>query len=213
MCTALVFWTKIYCLFCHYNIPSLIYIHYVMNLIQVYFLYLGPTHLSWWDDSWRTPKGPIWLSASWTAFSYGSEWGCNLQHWVTIWLEIGSSIHITMGTPWVYVSNKTVTLCFNMSPLMTKPSKWSVHPAKTQISPGIRPVWSESSLSALRNSGSSATHWAHNEDWSDWADAQADLSICWVHSHFVGNVMSRLMLSSLSEARNSESPEEYRIQH
>ena len=28
----------------------------------------------------------------------------------------------------------------------TKPTKWHVHPAKTQISLGIRPVWSESSL-------------------------------------------------------------------
>ena len=28
--------------------------------------------------------------------------------------------------------------------------------------------------------------------WSDWADAQADLSLRWVHTHFVGFVMSRL---------------------
>ena len=30
--------------------------------------------------------------------------------------------------------------------------------------------------------------------WSDWVDAQADLSLRWTHSHFVGFVMSRLML-------------------
>ena len=30
-----------------------------------------------------------------------------------------------------------------MSRLMTKPAKWPVSPAKTQISLGIRPVWSE----------------------------------------------------------------------
>ena len=35
-----------------------------------------------------------------------------------------------------------------MSPIMTKPTKWYVRPAKTQISLGIRPVWSESSLCA-----------------------------------------------------------------
>ena len=29
--------------------------------------------------------------------------------------------------------------------------------------------------------------------WSDWADAQIDLSLRWAHSHFVGFVMSRLM--------------------
>ena len=32
--------------------------------------------------------------------------------------------------------------------LMTKPTKWHVRPAKTQISLGICPVWSESSLCA-----------------------------------------------------------------
>ena len=47
---------------------------------------------------------------------------------------------------------------------MTKPTKWHVHPAKTQISLGIRPVWSETSLSAGRKLGSLATHWAHSED-------------------------------------------------
>ena len=29
--------------------------------------------------------------------------------------------------------------------------------------------------------------------WSDWADAQADLSLRWAHSHFVDFVMSRLI--------------------
>ena len=60
----------------------------------------------------------------------------------------------------------------------------SVLPAKTQISLGIRPVWSESSLSAWRNLGSLATHWAHSDDWSDWADAQADPSLRFAHMSF-----------------------------
>ena len=47
---------------------------------------------------------------------------------------------------------------------MTKQTKWHVRPAKTQISLGIRPVWSESSLSAWRKLGSLATHWVHSED-------------------------------------------------
>ena len=51
-----------------------------------------------------------------------------------------------------------------MSRSTTKPTKWPVHQAKTQISLGIRPVWSGSSLSAWRNIGSLATHWAHTED-------------------------------------------------
>ena len=43
-------------------------------------------------------------------------------------------------------------------PRHDKTNKISVRPAKTQISLGIRPVWSESSLSAWRNLGSLATH-------------------------------------------------------
>ena len=49
-------------------------------------------------------------------------------------------------------------------PAHDKPTKWHVRPAKTQISLGIRPVWSESLLSAWRKLGSLATNWAHTED-------------------------------------------------
>ena len=45
-----------------------------------------------------------------------------------------------------------------------KTNKMSVRPAKTQISLGIRPVWSETSLSAWWKLGSIATHRAHSED-------------------------------------------------
>ena len=48
---------------------------------------------------------------------------------------------------------------YYFSPFMTKTTKWHVPPAKTQISLGIRPDWSESSLSARWKLGSLATHW------------------------------------------------------
>ena len=32
--------------------------------------------------------------------------------------------------------------------------------------------------------------------WSVWADTQADLSLCWAHTHFVGFVMSGLICNS-----------------
>ena len=47
---------------------------------------------------------------------------------------------------------------------MTKPTKWPVRPVTAQISLGICPVWSESSLSAWRKLGSLATHWEHCVD-------------------------------------------------
>ena len=65
-----------------------------------------------------------------------------------------------------------------MSRDMTKPKK-VVRPAKTQISLGIRLVWSEASLFAWRNLGSLTTHWA-------------GLSHRWAHTQFVCFVVSRL---------------------
>ena len=86
-----------------------------------------------------------------------------------------------------------ITKIGQFEPWHDKTNKMSVRPAKTQISLGIHAVWSESWLSTWRKLGSLATHWAHSEDWSDWADAQADQSLRWAHTHFVGFVMSRLI--------------------
>ena len=49
-------------------------------------------------------------------------------------------------------------------PRHDKTSIVTVRPAKAQISLGIRPVWSESLLTAWRKLGSLTTHWAHSED-------------------------------------------------
>ena len=81
---------------------------------------------------------------------------------------------------WIKFLNKNLT---EMSRRMTKSTKWPVRPAKTQISLGIFPVWSESSLSAW-SIGSLATHGAHSEDWSNWVDAQADLSLRRAHRSY-----------------------------
>ena len=77
----------------------------------------------------------------------------------------------------------------NVSRLMTKPSKWHVCPAKTQINLDIRPVWSESSLSARRKLMSLATHWAHTDD-SDQTGRMSRLS--WV---FARHTVILLVLS------------------
>ena len=60
----------------------------------------------------------------------------------------------------------------NMSQCMSKLTNWSVWPAKNQISLGICPVWSASSLYAWRRIGSWATQWMPNEDWSDYVATQ-----------------------------------------
>ena len=77
---------------------------------------------------------------------------------------------------------------------MTKPTIWPVRPATTQISLGIRQVWSESLLSAWRYSGSLATDLAHSEDTDQtrWMPR-----LIWIFDgrtyHFVGFVMLWLM--------------------
>ena len=65
----------------------------------------------------------------------------------------------------------------------------SVRAAKTQISLGIRPVWSESSLSPWRKLGSLATHLMHSED-SDQTGRMPRL--IWV---FAGHTVTLLVLS------------------
>ena len=98
---------------------------------------------------------------------------------------------------------------------MTKPTKLPVRQAKTQISLGIcpsawasaqsdqslrlgiHPVWSESSLSAWRNTRPLTTYWAHSEDpdqtgWIPW--------LIWVFAgarHFVGFVVRRVIYNSM----------------
>ena len=70
-----------------------------------------------------------------------------------------------------------------------KTNKMAVRPAKTQISLGIRPVWSESSLSARRNLGPLTCYWAHSED-SDQTERMPRL--IWV---FAGCTLILLFLS------------------
>ena len=81
------------------------------------------------------------------------------------------------------LKTRTDQLHSSSEPTHDKTNKMTVRPAKTQISLGIRPAWSESSLSAWRRFGSLATHWAHSKD-SDQT---------WWHSHFVGFVMRQLI--------------------
>ena len=67
-----------------------------------------------------------------------------------------------------------------------------VCPAKTQISLGIRHVWSESLLSAWRNLASIATHWAYSED-TDQAERMRRLIWCFAFRWFC-HVAAQLLL-------------------
>ena len=70
---------------------------------------------------------------------------------------------------------------------LVKTNSVVVRPAETQISLGIHPVWSESSLSAKL--GPLATHWAHSED-SDQTGRMPRLILV-----FAGRTATLLVLS------------------
>ena len=74
-----------------------------------------------------------------------------------------------------------------------KTNKMSVRPAKTD-QPGHPP--SLIRVFAVRSAGSygsKVSSCGQRRLCPDWADANADLSLRWAHSHFVGFVMSRLI--------------------
>ena len=75
-----------------------------------------------------------------------------------------------------------------------KTNKVSVRPVKTQISLGIRPVWSVFAVCMKKAWVLSYLLSTQRRLWSDLVDAQADLSLCWAHGHFVGIVMRQLIL-------------------
>ena len=64
------------------------------------------------------------------------------------------------------------------------PAKWHVRPAKTQISLGIRPVWSVFAVRMKKAWVFSYQLSAQRRLWSDWADARADPSLRWAHMPF-----------------------------
>ena len=75
--------------------------------------------------------------------------------------------HVRGEMRWSLVSPKTAhnsQTPQNIWARHDKTNNVALRSAKTQVTLGIRPVWLVSSLSAWRNLGSLATHWAHSED-------------------------------------------------
>ena len=84
---------------------------------------------------------------------------------VVFWATVFIQQHLAHYTVGANRTNKCKTNKTNAyEPHRDKTNKMTVRPAKTQISLGIRPVWSVSSLSARRELRSLAAHWAHSED-------------------------------------------------
>ena len=91
-------------------------------------------------------------------------------------------------------------LNYDSSHCITKPTKWPLCPAKTQINLGrclgwsesllFRQGWSESLLFVWRSLGSSADHWVHREDSDQTGRIPRMIRVCPGRTgQFVGFVM------------------------
>ena len=85
-------------------------------------------------------------------------------HIIYIHILLYTYIHIIYIYILLYTYIHIIYISLYMSQSKTKPIKWHMCPANTQISLGISPVWSDFLLSTWRKFGSLATHWAHSED-------------------------------------------------
>ena len=61
-----------------------------------------------------------------------------------------------------------------------------MHQANTMISLGTHPVWSVFAIHKKKHWVLGYSYWVHSEDWLDWVDAKADLSLCWMHMSVFG---------------------------
>ena len=96
------------------------------------------------------------------------------------WRTLNFSVWQLLAEPCRYILERK----HKMSHLMTKPTKWPVRPAKTEISLGIHTVWWVFDACLKKQWVLSYPLSAQRRLWSDWADAQADLNLCWVHKSF-----------------------------
>ena len=134
--------------------PKEVYLSFNFSLML--FINAIVLNVPWFFQTCENPKS---INALLTKFNYG-----DLSHVVTLCTVL---LQLTVTQRQVE-SDLAFSYCDDRQsqyePRHDKTNKIAVRPAKTRISPGIRSVWSESSLSAWRNLGSLASHLTHSGD-------------------------------------------------
>ena len=108
-------------------------------------------------------------------------------------------------------TKRKLSIC---QPQHDKPNKVSLRPAKTQISLGIRPVGSASSVSAWRNLGSLAVNWTHSEDsdqtgrmprliWLGWCQSWSESSLGAHSFYWFCHVVAQVLPTPILQAPSS----------
>ena len=90
------------------------------------------------------------------------------------------NIYVAAPTSFKVIITCRCSRSLQLGHLMTKPTKWHVHPAKTD-QPGQIRVFA---VCMKKASVLSYPLSAQRRLWSDWADVQADLSLCWAYRLF-----------------------------
>ena len=135
---------------------------------------------------------PLFLGCYWSdPFFWNEIWHWHIGFrwaivalWATCFFFCHKNLNRVEGRSWLRLW---------LRHLMTKPTKWHVHPAKTQISLGICPGWSESLLCTERVAKDPSFLHADSED-SDQTGGMPRLiwDLAGYTCHFVGFVMRRL---------------------
>ena len=162
------------------------------------------TGLAWQNTQRQLPppllQPPGWLWSRFLAIQRGfsptqprlsterrrpiSQWKPIMHSWSTI--ITSNAVKITVTITGKYVNT--------MSRLMTKPTKRHVRPGEDSEQPGRPPSLIRFFAVRVRKAWVlSYPLSAQRRHWSDRADARADLSLRWAHSHFVGFVTRRLL--------------------
>ena len=99
--------------------------------------------------------------------------------WIFAWVTFSKSI-------FSHTAPKIQKRPLHLSKCTTKPTRRPVWPAKTQTSRYIHPVWQEFSFIPLLINSPKAVEGTCDQRrlWSDCADAQSDLSLCWSHKSY-----------------------------
>ena len=154
-----------------------------------------------WSDE-QTYMGPMWIfdigpTKSTSVDNILPTWAQRIQ---AIWVD-SFSINDFWLTRNLILCSVHVAICLEIEnrieALHDKTNKMTCAPSEDSDQPGHPP--SLIRVSAVRIKKAWVLSYplsAQRRPWSDWADAQADLSLRWAHSHIVGFVTRRLRYST-----------------
>ena len=126
-------------------------------------------------------NGSEWTGLDWNRMEYVLIFSLRKKYMWTCVLRtvlVNKSLELITYNPFIAGPVKI------NEPHHDKTNKMTCTPSEDSDQISLCPVWPESSLCAHWVTKNPRFLHADSEDWSDWADAQADLNLCWAHRLF-----------------------------